>query len=136
MLFSYLMHLLRRFGGAHKIMDYVPALDHDELERFISQRDALPADQRERFVRAFVVDTFHFARRRQILPVVAACEAVTQALLTLDTPDGFLRALEQAVGRFDEQWFRDNGATSSDKWMDRPTWWLWYWLRMGGALTL
>lgn len=135
MLLPYLMHLLRRLRGPTEIMDYVSTLDHDELARFIALRDDTPDDQRERFVRAFVADTFHFARLRQILPIVAASEAVTQALLSLQDPDGFLRALEGAAGRFGEQWFIDNGATAADKWMKRPTYWLWYWLRMGGALT-
>lgn len=135
MLIPYLMHLLRRLRSPTEIMDYVSTLDHDELERFIAQRDAAPDDQRERFVRAFVADTFHFARRRQILPIVAASEAVTQALLSLQDPDGFLSALEDAARRFGQQWFIDNGATAADKWMKRPTYWVWYWLRMGGALT-
>lgn len=135
MLIPYLMHLLRRLRGPTEIMDYVSALDHDELARFIALRDDTPDDQRERFVRAYVADTFHFARLRRILPIVAASEAVTQALLSLQDPDGFLGALEDAAGRFGEQWFIDNGATADDKWMRRPTYWLWYWLRMGGALT-
>lgn len=136
MLISYLTHLIRRLCGAAETMDYVSALDHAELERFIAQRDGKPDDQRESFVRAYVADTFHFARRRQILPIVAASEAVTQALLSLDAPDAFLHVLESAASGFDEQWFREKGATSSDKWMDRPNYWLWYWLRMGGALTV
>lgn len=133
MLFSYLTHLMRRLCGASKTMDFGTSIDATELERFIDQRDSLPPDQRDGFVQSYIVSTFYFSRRDS-LPKRAAREVLRTTLLSVRSPDGFLQALRDTADRYDVQWFINNGASASDKWMNQPEWWLWSWLAMSGAV--
>lgn len=136
MLISYLTHLIRRLAGDVGSMESVSSkLDAADLQRFISQRDGTPEDQRERYVQAYVAETFHFGQR-ELLPKLAAKKALTQALLVIETPEDFVPALREAAAVFSEEWFLKNGASSADKWMRQPEYWLWYWLRMGGAVRM